>query len=82
MKIVTCPGRCRPIYQFWGTLPPEVKGSPLTDVRVREALSLAIDRQQIIDHVMGKEGAVADAVRDLPLLASTWTCRAGRTGAK
>jgi peptide/nickel transport system substrate-binding protein len=40
------------IFQFYGTYRPEVKGSPLTDVRVREALSLAVDRQQIIKHVM------------------------------
>jgi peptide/nickel transport system substrate-binding protein len=55
MKVVTVPGTMQAIYQFWGLYRPEVKGSPLTDVRVREALSLAIDRQQIIDHVMAKE---------------------------
>ena len=55
MKVVTVPGTMQAIYQFWGLYRPEAKGSPLTDVRVREALSLAIDRQQIIDHVMAKE---------------------------
>ena len=55
MKIVTVPGTMQAIYQFWGLYRPEAKGSPLADVRVREALSLAIDRQQIIDHVMAKE---------------------------
>ena len=55
MRIVTVPGTMQAIYQFWGLYRPEAKGSPLTDVRVREALSLAIDRQQIIDHVMVKE---------------------------
>ncbi|HMH49172.1 MAG TPA: ABC transporter substrate-binding protein [Candidatus Acidoferrum sp.] len=55
MKVVTVPGTMQAIYQFWGLYRPEVKGSPLTDVRVREALSLSIDRQQIIDHVMAKE---------------------------
>ena len=55
MKIVSVPGTMQAIYQFWGLYRPEAKGSPLTDVRVREALSLAIDRQQIIDHVMAKE---------------------------
>ena len=39
----------------WGLYRPEVKGSPLHRRPVREALSLAIDRQQIIDHVMVKE---------------------------
>jgi peptide/nickel transport system substrate-binding protein len=52
LKVVTVPGTMQAVYQFWGVYRPEVKGSPLTDVRVREALSLAIDRQQIIDHVM------------------------------
>jgi len=52
MKAVTVPGTMQAVYQFWGLYRPEVKASPLTDVRVREALSLAIDRQQIIDHVM------------------------------
>jgi peptide/nickel transport system substrate-binding protein len=52
MQVVTVPGTMQAVYQVWGTYRPEVKGSPLTDVRVREALSLAIDRQQIIDHVM------------------------------
>ncbi len=52
MKVVTVPGTMQAIYQFWGLYRPEAKGSPLTDVRVREALSLAIDRQQIVDHVM------------------------------
>jgi peptide/nickel transport system substrate-binding protein len=55
LKVVTVPGTMQAIYQFWGLYRPEAKGSPLNDVRVREALSLAIDRQQIIDHVMAKE---------------------------
>jgi ABC-type transport system substrate-binding protein len=55
MKIVSVPGTMQAVYQFWGLYRPETKASPLNDVRVREALSLAIDRQQIIDHVMGKE---------------------------
>ena len=55
MKIVSVPGTMQAVYQFWGLYRLEAKGSPLTDVRVREALSLAIDRQQIIDHVMAKQ---------------------------
>jgi peptide/nickel transport system substrate-binding protein len=54
MKIVSVPGTMQAVYQLWGLYKPEAKTSPLNDVRVREALSLAIDRQQIIDHVMGK----------------------------
>ncbi len=57
MKVVSVPGTMQAVYQFWGLYRPEVKGSPLTDVRVREALSLAIDRQQIIDHVMAKQAS-------------------------
>ncbi|PYM73937.1 MAG: hypothetical protein DME03_14770, partial [Candidatus Rokuibacteriota bacterium] len=55
MKVVSVPGTMQAVYQFWGLYRPEAKSSPLNDVRVREALSLAIDRQQVIDHVMGKE---------------------------
>lgn len=52
LRPVTVPGTMQAVFQFYGTYRPEVKGSPVTDVRVREALSLAINRQQIIDHVM------------------------------
>lgn len=52
LRTVTVPGTMQAIYQFWGLYRPEVKDSPLTDVRVREALSLAINRQEIIDHIM------------------------------
>src|SRR6185436_14973535 len=55
MKIVTVPGTMQAVYQFWGTYKPEAKDSPLANIKVREALSLAIDRQQIIDHVMAKQ---------------------------
>ena len=55
MKTVAVPGTMQAVYQFWGLYRPEAKGSPVTDVRVREALSLAIDRQQVIEHVMGKQ---------------------------
>jgi hypothetical protein len=57
MKVVSVPGTMQAVFQFWGLYRPEVKGSPLTDVRVREALSLAVDRQQIIDHVMAKQAS-------------------------
>jgi peptide/nickel transport system substrate-binding protein len=55
LRVVTVPGTMQAVHQFWGLYRPEFKGSPLNDIRVREALSLAIDRQQIIDHVMVKE---------------------------
>ena len=52
LKVVSVPGTMQAIYQFWGLWQDQHKDSPLNDVRVREALSLAIDRQAVIDHVM------------------------------
>ncbi len=52
LQLVTVPGTMQAIYQFWGTYKDGYKDGPLADKRVRKALSLAIDRQQIIDHVM------------------------------
>ena len=52
LKVVSVPSTMQAIYQFWGMYRAENQKNPLADKRVREALSLAIDRQQIIDHVM------------------------------
>ncbi len=52
LKVISVPATMQAIYQFWGMYRAEQQKNPLADVRVREALSLAIDRQQIIDHVM------------------------------
>ena len=52
MKVISVPATMQAIYQFWGLYQDKFKNSPLNDIRVREALSLAIDRQAIIDHVM------------------------------
>jgi peptide/nickel transport system substrate-binding protein len=52
LRVVSVPGTMQAVYQFYGAYRPEFKDSPIADVRVREALSLAINRQQIIDHVM------------------------------
>lgn len=57
LKIVSVPATMQAVYYFWGTYRPDQKGSPVADKRVREALSLAIDRQQIIDHVMNGEAS-------------------------
>ena len=40
------------IFQFWGLYFDEAKDLPTTDVRVREAMSLAINRQDMIDFTM------------------------------
>jgi peptide/nickel transport system substrate-binding protein len=52
LRTVTVPGTMQAVFQFYGSYRSEAKDVPIADARVREALSLAIDRQQIIDHVM------------------------------
>lgn len=52
LKIVSVPSTMQAIFQFWGVWRPEAKDSPLAKKRVRQALSLAIDRKQVIEHVM------------------------------
>ena len=52
LEVLSVPGTMQAMYQFWGAYRPEFKDSPVAKPRVRQALSLAIDRQQIIDHVM------------------------------
>jgi peptide/nickel transport system substrate-binding protein len=57
LEVLAVPGTMQAVFQFWGTYKPETKDSPIAKVRVRQALSLAIDRKQIIEHVMnGKAG--------------------------
>ena len=52
LEILSVPGTMQAIFQFWGTWKPELKDSPLAKPRVRQALSLAVDRKQVIEHVM------------------------------
>lgn len=52
LEVLSVPGTMQAVFQFWGTYKPEVKDSPIAKVRVRQALSLAIDRKQVIEHVM------------------------------
>ncbi|MGD9804921.1 MAG: ABC transporter substrate-binding protein [Hyphomicrobiaceae bacterium] len=52
LQVVSVPATMQAVFQFWGTWRPEVKDSPLAKKRVRQALSLAIDRKQVIEHVM------------------------------
>lgn len=58
LEVLSVPGTMQALFQFYGVYRPEVKGNPITDVRVREALSLAIDRKQIIEHVMSGKALV------------------------
>ena len=52
LQVISVPGTMQAVFQFWGTWRPQHKDSPIAKKRVRQALSLAIDRKQIIDHVM------------------------------
>jgi peptide/nickel transport system substrate-binding protein len=52
LRVVSVPATMQAVFQFWGTWRPEMKDSPLAKKRVRQALSLAIDRKQVIEHVM------------------------------
>ena len=52
LRVVSVPGTMQAIYQMYGLYLPGSQKNPLADKRVREALSLAIDRKQIIEHVM------------------------------
>jgi peptide/nickel transport system substrate-binding protein len=58
LQVLAVPGTMQALYQFWGSYRPEFKGSPVADPRVREALSLAIDRQQIIENVMNGKASM------------------------
>jgi len=58
LEVLAVPGTMQAVFQFWGTYKPEVKDSPLAKVRVRQALSLAIDRKQIIEHVMNGKAQI------------------------
>ena len=52
LEVLAVPGTMQAIFQFWGAWKPEQKEQPIAKPRVRQALSLAIDRKQVIEHVM------------------------------
>ncbi len=58
LEVVSVPGTMQAIFQFWGTYRPDQKDNPITNPKVREALSLAIDRKQIIDHIMNGKASI------------------------
>src|SRR5215208_7772827 len=58
LEVVSIPGTMQAIFQFWGTYRPEQKDNPISNPKVREALSLAIDRQQLIEHVMNGKASM------------------------
>ncbi|MGE0226377.1 MAG: ABC transporter substrate-binding protein [Acetobacteraceae bacterium] len=55
LQVLSVPATMQALYQFWGTYLPEFKDKPVASPKVRRALSLAIDRQQIIEHVMNDQ---------------------------
>lgn len=58
LKLVSVPATAQAIYQFYGLYLDQFANSPLRDVRVREAMSLAIDRKAIVEHIMEGEARV------------------------
>jgi peptide/nickel transport system substrate-binding protein len=58
LEVLAVPGTMQAVFQFWGAYRPEVKDSPIAKVRVRQALSLAIDRKQVIEHVMNGKASM------------------------
>jgi peptide/nickel transport system substrate-binding protein len=58
LQVLSVPGTMQAVFQFWGAYRPEFKDSPIAKPRVRQALSLAIDRKQIIEHVMNGKASM------------------------
>jgi peptide/nickel transport system substrate-binding protein len=58
LQVLSVPGTMQGIFQFWGTYRPDQKDNPITKPKVREALSLAIDRKEIIEHVMNGKASM------------------------
>lgn len=58
LEVLSVPGTMQAVFQFWGTWRPGAKDNPIAKPRVRQALSLAIDRKQIIEHVMAGKAEI------------------------
>jgi peptide/nickel transport system substrate-binding protein len=52
LEVVSVAGTMQALFQFWGVYRPDQKDSPVANPKVREALSLAINRKDIIENVM------------------------------
>jgi peptide/nickel transport system substrate-binding protein len=55
VKLVTSTGKVR-----WTPFVMNTASAPFTDVRVRQAVRLAVNRQQIVDQVLGSDGEVGN----------------------
>ena len=58
LEVLSIPGTMQAVFQFWGTYRPEEKNNPIANPKVREALSLAVDRKQIIEHIMNGKASM------------------------
>src|SRR5215208_2686317 len=58
LQVISVPGTMQAVFQFWGAYRPDQKDKPIANPKVREALSLAIDRKQIIEHVMNGQASI------------------------
>ncbi|MBM3643976.1 MAG: ABC transporter substrate-binding protein [Alphaproteobacteria bacterium] len=58
LEVLSVPGTMQAIFQFYGSYRPEVKDSPIAKARVRQALSLAIDRKQLVEHIMNGKARI------------------------
>ncbi len=58
VQMVMVPAVEQSAYYIWGTYDPRYAGDAITSVKVREALSLALNRQEIIDYVMEGKAAM------------------------
>jgi len=58
LQVISVPGTMQAIFQFWGAYRPDQKDNPVTNPKVRQALSLAIDRKQIIEHIMNGKASM------------------------
>jgi peptide/nickel transport system substrate-binding protein len=52
LEVLAVPGTMQAIFHFYQMWHPSQKDNPLAKARVRQALSLAIDRNAVITHVM------------------------------
>ena len=58
LEVISVPGTMQGIFQFWGTYRPDQKDNPVANPKVREALSLAVDRKEIFEHVMNGKASM------------------------